>query len=70
MSAHLFGLPSRSSRVDLAVLDPDELQIVGQKDVVRQRLVATDLIGLENLIEVFANGLVLDIAEVSPPSSL
>src|SRR6202047_2736747 len=49
--------------VYLAVLDPDELQIVGQQNVVRQRLVATDLIGLENLIEVFANGLVLDITE-------
>jgi hypothetical protein len=49
--------------VDLAVLDPDELQIVGEQDVVRQRLVAGDLIRLENLIEVFADGLVLDIAE-------
>src|SRR5437762_2984119 len=35
--------------VDLAVLDSDELQIVRQKNVVRKRLVALDLIRLENL---------------------
>ncbi|MGH6849877.1 MAG: hypothetical protein ACREDD_05450 [Methylocella sp.] len=52
--------------VDLAVLDPDELQIVRQKNVARQRLVALDLIRLQSLIEVFADGLVLDIAEDHP----
>ncbi|PZR82542.1 MAG: hypothetical protein DLM68_15905 [Hyphomicrobiales bacterium] len=50
--------------VGLAVLDPDELQIVRQKNVVRQRLVVLDLVRLENLVEVFADGLVLNIAEV------
>ncbi|MDQ6868482.1 MAG: hypothetical protein M3178_08780 [Pseudomonadota bacterium] len=39
------------------------MQIVGQKDVVRQLLVASDLIGFQNLVEVFANGLVLDVAK-------
>ena len=49
--------------VDLAVLDPDELRIVGNYNVLRQLLVATDLLGLKTFVEVFANGLILDIAE-------
>jgi hypothetical protein len=40
------------SPVDLGVLDPDEFQIVGQQDVVRQRHIALHLIRFENLIEV------------------
>src|ERR1700730_4958366 len=49
--------------VDLAILEPDEFQIVGQQDVVRQRHIALHLIRPANLIEVFADGLVLDITE-------
>ena len=53
----------RLACIDLAVLQPDELEVVGQQNVLRQLLVASDLIGLENLIEVLANGLVLDVTE-------
>jgi hypothetical protein len=39
------------------------VQVVRQNDVRRQLPVALDLIGLENLIEVLADRLVLDVAE-------
>ena len=53
----------RLACIDLAVLEPDELKVVGQQNVLRQLFVASDLIGLQNLIEVLADGLILDVTE-------
>ena len=45
------------------LVDPDEVQVVGENDVLGKALVAFDLIGFQNLVEVFADRLVLDVTE-------
>jgi hypothetical protein len=49
--------------LDAILVDPDEMQVIGKDDVLRQALVADDLVGFQHLVEIFADGLVLDIAE-------
>ena len=39
------------------------MQVIGQQDVLRQAFVSGDLVGFQNLVEVLADLLVLDIAE-------
>ena len=49
--------------LDALLVDPDEMQIIGNDDVLRQALVASDLIGFQNVVEIFADTLVLDVSE-------
>jgi hypothetical protein len=57
------GERNRFTCNDLPVLQPNKLEVVGHQNVFRELLVASDLIGFENLIEVLADSLVLDVAE-------
>jgi hypothetical protein len=49
--------------LNTVLADPDEVKVVSENDVLRERLVACDLIGLQHLVEMLSDRLVLDIAE-------
>ncbi len=49
--------------LDAVLVNPNEMEIVCQNNVLREGLVALYLIGLQNLVEIFPDRLVLDIAE-------
>src|SRR5438874_13235618 len=49
--------------LNAVLADPDEVKVVGENDVLRERLVACDLIGFQNLVEMLCDRLVLDITE-------
>jgi len=49
--------------LDAILVDPNEMEVVGDDDILREGLVAFDLIRLENLIEIFTDCLVLNVAE-------
>jgi hypothetical protein len=57
------GLVAQRLALHSVLIDPDEMQVVGKNDVLRQALVAGELVGFQNLVEFFADGLVLDVAE-------
>jgi hypothetical protein len=52
--------------LDAIFADPDKMQVVRNDDVLRQALVSDDLIGFQNFVEIFSDGLVLDVAEDQP----
>ena len=49
--------------LDAVLADPYEVKVVGKNDVLRESLVARDLIGFQDLVEMFADCLVLDVTE-------
>ena len=53
--------------LNAVLVDPDEVQVVGKDDVLRQGLVASDLVGSQDLIEIFADALILDVSDNEPP---
>jgi hypothetical protein len=52
--------------LDAIFADPDKMQVVRDDDVLRQALVPGDLSGFQNSVEIFPDGLVLDVAEDQP----
>ena len=57
------GQVAQRLALDAVLVDPDEVEIVGNNDVLREFLVPLDLVGFQHLIEVLAYRLVLDVAE-------
>ena len=49
--------------LNAVLADPDEVQVVGENDVLRKTLVARDLIGFQHLVQMFSDCLVLDVTE-------
>jgi hypothetical protein len=49
--------------LDAILVDPDEMQVIGDNDVLRKALIPDDLIGFQNSVEILADGLILDVSE-------
>jgi hypothetical protein len=54
--------------LDAVLVDPDEVKVVGENDVLRKSLVARDLVGFQNLVEVFSDRLIFDVTENQAPA--
>jgi hypothetical protein len=60
---HEIGYMAQRFALNAVLADPDEVEVVGENDVLRKALVASYLVRFQNLVEVFANGLVLNVAQ-------
>jgi hypothetical protein len=47
--------------LDAILVDPEEMQVIGENDVLRQALVPSDLIGLQDVIKIFPDVFVFNV---------